>query len=296
MATQPCEYPKTLNIVWHGTFAFVPGPDGIEVLAPEVADHDNLAGRWQPGALEPLVRGRRYTLRGAKNNGKAPPFSKIMSMTGGLAADYQTRVYCSWILPHPKQIYTALSVDNDKNGSTNYGPGLKHPHITIPKEKLGVVYVTTFDFDPCEKFHVENLLWSPDPPVDGTVNLHVYAQEDHKIARETRNPHSTKAFQALVRLSKAGAAIPQEKLAALGVKVEFLDGAVAVLDPVKPGDLPPGLRRVELVSLEASGLLSKRAVPPPGPSGLRRIRPSVFRAIDTGESAAHPCVPGMIIH
>jgi len=264
--------PKTLNIVFHGSFAFVSRDYGFEVLTAAVDGHGNFAGTWQTGGLKPLPPGT-YTLCGAKNTGKRAEFDQgtIVVVEGGLAGDYKDHIYSSWKLPHPTAISTSILVNNEKGNFKTYTDDIR-----IPKH-LGMVYTFTFATDGSAPFSIDQLTprtdhyWSAEPERGPVVNLHVFAQDEHRMTKDP-NGHSSDAFQKLIRLTKIG-----ERAAQL-VEVNYSKWAVPLVQAVHLGDLPQGLKRIELVNLAVSGLLN------PHSSGTR--------AIDGGALPAHPC-PGI---
>src|ERR1035441_4357101 len=196
---QPNGGTRTLNTVWHGAFVFAVREDGIEVLTPKVGAHSHYAGTWGTGSLHKLADGARYVLRGVKKTAPTAHFDlkSNIYVESPLAPDVGKLVQSSWILPHPREIFTLERVTMQKANFSGTIPR----EVQIPRE-FGAVQVLTFDLDGTAP-SVEGL---PDwvPETREIVNLHVFAEEVNLWTRESVLRHPTDEFQNLIRLTQLG--------------------------------------------------------------------------------------------
>jgi hypothetical protein len=256
--------PKTLNTVWHGAFAFVPRKDGIEVLTPKVGAHSHYAGTWQIGGLHKLADGARYVLGGVR---KTPPAAYFdlkynIYVKSALAPDVGKLVHSSWILPHPKEIFTSERITIQKSNFSGTIPR----EVQVPRE-FGAVQVLTFDLDGSVP-SVEGLPeWVPE--AREIVNLHVFAEEVNLWNAKSVLRHPTDEFQNLIKLTRLGQQADLD--------FDYTPGEIPLVQP--SAHLPEGLRRIELVSLAANGLLNEDD---PEVKAKRE-------GVDSGATMGHPC-------
>src|ERR1700683_4899632 len=115
-----------LNVIFHGLFAFVIWDHCIEVLAPDVADHEYKAGVWK---FERRLReGATYHLKGVKKCGQIPSQTPDTGCNAVLdhfvQVDRQKRkLFCSFVLPFPEDIIhmRPVSCKEDIFGGTDAG-------------------------------------------------------------------------------------------------------------------------------------------------------------------------------
>jgi hypothetical protein len=257
--------PKTLNTVWHGAFAFIVREEGIIVLTPEMGQHAHYAGTWEIGGLHKLANGGRFRLRGAGDAERAARFDPKYNIIveGPLAPGFEHLVQSTWILPRPKEIFTLQRITMQEanfTGAIPYG-------ISIPHE-FGAVQVLTFDLDGIVPF-VEGLPeWAPE--YGEFVNLHVFAEEVNEWSTASVLAHPSNEFQNLLRLTDVGRR--------LTATFDYTPGEIPLVEPNT--HFPPGLRRIELVSLAANGLLNE------DDPDVKAARSGV----DSGAVSGHPCV------
>jgi len=256
--------PKTLNTVWHGAFAFVRREYGIEVLTPRESVHANYAGTWEIGGLHKLADGGRYKLLGAV---AAPPAARFdpkynIFVDGPLAGDVDRLVHSSWMLPPPKEIFTLQRITIQESNFT----GTKPAGIHIPHE-FGAVQVLTFELDGSVP-SVEGLPgWIPEGRE--IVNLHVFAEEVTGFTTSSVLQHPKSEFQSLLRLTRLGERTD--------LNFDYTPTEIPLVQSC--GEGLDGLRRKELVSLAANGLLGK------DDPDVEAARDSV----DSGALVGHPC-------
>ncbi|MGA3042895.1 MAG: hypothetical protein ABSF54_19120 [Bryobacteraceae bacterium] len=257
--------PKKLNIVWHGAFAFFLREGGVNVLTPKVGAHAHYAGTWEIGGLHQLRDGARFVLRGVKTSARVARFDPKYNIIvdSPPVAGVDKLVQSTWILPRPTEIFTLQRITMQAANFTGTIPREVH----IPHE-FGAVQVLTFDLDGSVPF-VEGLPeWVPE--TGETVNLHVFAEEVNEWTTKSVLQHPTDEFQNLIRLTQLG----QGPLPAF----DYTPGEIPLVEP-NP-HLPDGVRRIELVSLAANGLLDEND------PDVKTARSGV----DSGGTTGHPCV------
>lgn len=269
---------KTLNIVFHGTFAFWVKTEEIEVLIPSVKMHAYYAGTWQQGQLQPLEQGLTYTLNKIPVQGTSGPPAEFdrntnLCVQGTPTAGNDT---IRLVLPRPKQIKTLQHMTLQ---SSNFvGP---RTNVDVPRV-LGLVHVLTYDLTPGEPPELDRLDWIPAPGIidEHTTNLHIFADPPARMrTRAMTLEHPTEAFACLMRLANA-----------TQFEFHFSADKIPLVEPSEPVS---GLRKVELVSLAVSNLLSKDQLrevmsknqnPMPGARNNMSMGPG-----DTGFSSLHNC-------
>jgi len=257
-------YPRTLNTVWHGAFAFVPREDGIEVLTPKLGAHSHYAGTWQIGGLHSLADGASYVLQGVRKTARTAYFDLKYNIyvKSPLAANVGKLVHSSWSLPRPKEIFTLERITMQKANFSGTIP----PEVQVPRE-FGAVQVLTFDLGGSVP-SVEGLpQWVPESRE--IVNLHVFAEEVNTWSRESVLRHPTDEFQNLIRLTQLGKR--------LDLDFDYTPDEIPLVQPST--HLPEGLRRIELVSLAVNGLLNEDDPEVKAKRG----------GVDSGAIMGHPC-------
>ena len=191
-------------LVFHGTFLFVRRKDGIEVLLPVVKGHEYLAGTYFKE--KPLDEKGVYGLTGVTAAPGFPVFEvkDNLHFGGQLISGYQAKLYCSWSLPHPKEIrgVRQLKVDPD------YFTGSDAGEMKNQKE-IALVHVFVYEFDDLNSLSVVNtanggttpLPWQPaSGESPGTVNLRVFAAPAEAMTMTDMSEHVTEAFKAMAGL------------------------------------------------------------------------------------------------
>jgi len=248
--------------VWHGTFAFVDRPEGVEVLVPNVSMHAYYAGSWGPG-LQELAPGKRFRLSGVKNGNGTAAFNPDEHIcVQGLADDYDRFLRCSWEPMVPKRIFTLQRMKLTGRNFSQPVPAAVH----IPG-RVGLLHVMTFEFDDLASLSVLDVsggsdqgvkkpLWRPLAPVGAAgrvqancvVNLHIFADPPNlfegSMAR-MNYAHPEMAFGELMRLTQS------PELGFRLAKEPFI---------LPDDELPYGVRESEMGTLAESGLLEKRGL------------------------------------
>src|SRR5579871_6838679 len=94
-----------LNVVFHGLFAYIIGPNGVEVLAPQVDDHVYKAGTW--GKEFPLKASVVYELQGVHGEVQPPSVDEQNNLVLKNISNIDrspARLFCSFMLPLPTKI------------------------------------------------------------------------------------------------------------------------------------------------------------------------------------------------
>jgi hypothetical protein len=108
-----------INLVFHGVFAFVLNPDGINVLSPYVPAHDYLFGCWD--AFQPMGKGEMQVvgLDGCKGCRPCPDFNSDLNPTvTGFTTVNHENVFCSIKLGvYPNQVKVFRKYDKPQNDS-----------------------------------------------------------------------------------------------------------------------------------------------------------------------------------
>jgi len=181
---------------------------------------------------------------------------------GPVASDADKLVHSSWKLPHPKKILTLQRVTIQKGNFTGTIPSGVH----IPHE-FGAVQVLTFDLGGSAP-SVQGLpAWIPQGRE--IVNLHVFAEEVTGFTTSSVLRHPRSEFQNLFRLMQIGERTDLD--------FEYTPSEIPLVESC--ADSLDGLRRKELVSLAANGLLNE------DDPDVKAARGGV----DSGGTVGHPC-------
>ncbi len=274
---------KTLNIVFHGTFAFWVKTEGIEVLIPSVKMHAYYAGTWQQGKLQPLEQGLTYTLNKIPVQGTSGPPAEFdrdanLCVQGTPTAGNDT---IRLVLPRPKQIETLQHMTLQSSNFVGQPTNVDVPRV------LGLVHVLTYDLTPGEPPELDRLDWIPAPSIidEHTTNLHIFADPPARMrTRAMTLEHPTEAFARLISLVLAPPANAEP------FQFQFLSAEIPLVEPSKPVE---GLRTIELVSLAVSNLLSRdqlREVMSKDQNHMPGAQNDMSMGLgDTGFSSLHNC-------
>jgi hypothetical protein len=240
--------PGTLNIVCHGTIAFVVSDGGsIELLIPEVNavwDHDYQTGNWA-GNLNSIEPGKVYSLDGVQNGDgrqRFDPKTNVVLDNGTPLAGFRRKL----VVPPPKRISGANYVP--------VSPAQTFRHPNDPRvasiTRMSLLNVLSYDCPDLDSLSLlahtgDALQWTPTVVTDGSVtavNLHIFAEPS-----------------TFAPLEKAPAAPVQE--APFNTLVNNLDGAQGLemlasqpstgsfAADIDPGDPIPGLPEPEKLAL-----------------------------------------------
>ena len=175
----------TLNVVCHGTIAFLVGDHGeIDLLMPCIErewDHHYLAGTWTGDRLKSLEAGEQYELTGPKpGDGKQCFDENVYICIEGPLPALEAKEFRRVSLPPPKQIYSAnyipvSAAETFENPSDRRISGVK---------KLATLTVLSYDCDDLSAARLtagagHSFRWLPEIVSDGasqSVNLHVFAE------------------------------------------------------------------------------------------------------------------------
>jgi hypothetical protein len=196
----------TLNVVFHGMWAFVPRPYGVEVVAPKVLGHTYRAGTWC--AEQDLSFGECYYLEGVRpneSNVEVSGSSNII-LPGPLADDYQSGIFCTWVLPRPWAFHSVRRMPIGPQWFR--GPEQSRRYVDYLRE-LALVQVLCYPFDEPNSISIRQLSrCGAELPWDKlfdketrTVNLHVFAEEPMGLPGKWMNLlHPTLAFSQAAKL------------------------------------------------------------------------------------------------
>lgn len=196
----------TLNVVFHGMWVFVPRPYGVEVIAPKVLGHAYRAGSWC--AEQDLSCGEYYYLDGVRPNESNVTVSRDSNviLPGPLVKNYQSGVFCTWVLPRPRTFHSIRRMPIGPQWFT--GPEQSRKYVEHLKE-LALVQVLCYALDERSSPSIRQLSrcgaelpW--DKVLDErsqTVNLHIFAEEPVSMpGRWTDLLHPTLAFTDAAKL------------------------------------------------------------------------------------------------
>lgn len=234
MANDEHSQQLTLNVILHGTFAFVQKEKEIHALIPDIKQHANRAGNWLG---ETALRSGTYKLAGVDPE----PRGKLFNSNKNLIVKYKDRrdrpkPYATVIFPRPKEI-TSLRVAeiptrSFTDSSDLEGRGKKQQHIATLqiftydiKNQNELALVFPAEKHPNRRFPSapEGHYWEPVFQTrlknhGGTglfINLHIFSTEDHDD-----EPYQADDFNKCVEL--------------VGAKVRLNTGAA-----YQVGDIPP---------------------------------------------------------
>ena len=174
---------KTLNVIFHGLFAFVlwKKQNYIQVLAPIVGDHVYKAG-GRGTHLQPLAAGQTYTLTGVKDGGMNPGFDPDMNSVFNNHAQIDARaVYCSFLINIPNGIY-ALRCLPKMPGEEFY---TSSPEPLHKPGQLPLVHVLTYSPDSIQPLNLSPLKKLQMYVAGDTANLHVRAEPERMSQEST---------------------------------------------------------------------------------------------------------------
>lgn len=196
-----------INVIFHGTFAFVAWKHVVEVLIPEVNDHCFEAGTvlshhedcsctYDALCLYPLEQGGEYKLFGA-----LPDTPKCFDSTKCVALSNRPtirrdRIRATLNLPHPDQIYSLRCLSN---GGLRFFEGVDAPQVQATE--LATAHVFVYEsVAALNHIALEPLPWCPQLNYYGTANLHVFAEPKVTMPAELALHHMEDASDDLFNL------------------------------------------------------------------------------------------------
>jgi hypothetical protein len=127
----------TLNVVFHGLFAFVVWNNlkYIQAIAPVVSNHSYFAGGRDLTSLQPLAEGQTYELSGVNSGVFSNGFdASLNSVFVGVHDTDFTKAYCQILLPFPDAVSQLRVVPTKPAFGDFYlaAPRLKQKPISLP--------------------------------------------------------------------------------------------------------------------------------------------------------------------
>lgn len=191
--------PTTLNVIFHGMFAFVLKADHIEAIAPQIDDHVYKAGAW--GRELRLKEGMAYELHGVTPAAARPvldPTMHVIVKTSNIVQNSAT-MFFTLNLPWPQKI----------TGLRNLHPNSQYRGLTgasvrgVNLQQIPLLEVFTYPIADLNKLSLgPNFVWHYDS-VGDHINLHVWAEPDAGTVDNTNQHnkhHNIAAFAQLMKL------------------------------------------------------------------------------------------------
>lgn len=246
----------TVNVVCHGTIAFVvDGDGGIELWMPEVNsawDHRWQAGSWANSVLDELKPGEEYSLTGVKpgdGDRRFDPVTNIHAWPWRSPApeppNFDGKLCRRVTLPPPKEIYSVNTV------SASLPDTFQNPGDKLVKDLRQIALLQVLSYD-CDDLDAVRLSTAPDRepfnwvPPEGNgltppaVNLHIFAEPWTYAPAATRDSSSYKLpFNVLIDGFKGAGALAMKRPAK----------GQSGLGDIDPGPAIPGLPESEKLAL-----------------------------------------------
>ncbi len=252
----------TLNVVCHGTIAFVVDENGwIELWMPKVDkvwDHRYQAGAWAGHGLASLEEGESYELTGVTPGNGKQRFDSTVNICFDCPGDGpDRRKFRRLRLPPPKCIFPAnfIPISPAETFEKPDLPGLKD------LAKIATLNVLSYDCDDLEAATLQTVAehkklgWIPQVVNDGTsdaTNLHIFAEPWTfvPLSREAF-PKATLPFNTIAE-SFSGAANLIMKPPSATTESFFAD--------IDPGAPIPGLPEPEKLALSQHAQMQRRGM------------------------------------
>jgi hypothetical protein len=237
------EYPHTLNLVFHGLWAYEVSDKGILVRTPPMADHQVRAGSWNP---EYSIRGGRFSLDGVQDGGAFRFDPEVNVILQGRRFDDTAPVDCAIELPPPAGIRSLRPIvfHPDKPPYTGADAGL------VSTRKIAIVQVFTYAAN-LSSARLVGEGFDPIRPVveqgESVANLYLFAQP----ASRTNPSHFEEAFAGLARM----------------FGLDLVPVPSVAPGPVGPKPPLPGIGWRDLVGLNERAAFNEELVPAGGTSG-----------------------------
>jgi hypothetical protein len=230
-----------VNVVFHGTFAFLDWGSTLEVLIPDVRFHVYRAGTWEKE--KDLLSRHTYTLKGVKAEAAVPDLSglgiplintdKVRKINRDPAL-----VFCSLVLP-PAAKLSALDFLALEDPEQVLFDGKDATEKTKEMTSYATTHVLTYDCKSPQDLKLDGLDdWTPVEGPKGFINLHVFAEPDMRMPTDQHQfMHMLDSFDELVHLFDAS----------LHVQQQVRQGPYRPGKPRKPVDGLPPLQQDGLV-------------------------------------------------
>jgi hypothetical protein len=163
-----------LNVIFHGSFAYVVGRDGIEAMTPDVPEHAYKAGTF--GGELRLTQGRTYQLSGVAAAASPPVISPVENVVFNVQQINREALFCSFKLPFPDKVtpfrFLLNPIFQDTTGA----------EITLTT-RVQDVQVLTYRIAHRNRLTLEGgFSWTPDFRSETqTANLHIFAYEEFPV-------------------------------------------------------------------------------------------------------------------
>lgn len=185
-----------LNVVFHGLFAYIINHDHIEVLAPQVDEHAYKAGTW--GKEFRLKETAVYQLQGIHAEKNAPPLdvrNNLVLKNITTIDRSPAKLFCSFILPLPKQIVGLRMVQSAPQRPIFLGSAAAQLKTTA----VPLIQTFIYQIDDVRRLRLNDSGWQPEIINQQVVNLHIWAEPDVEMA-ELSTTHAVQGFSQLLAL------------------------------------------------------------------------------------------------
>ena len=205
--TAPGTQPTVLNLVFHGLFAFVLWDQCLEVLVPNVGnEHIYKAGTLLPNdsscrMLSNLKGATAYQLIGVTGDASKPFDASCNAVLTGLRIIDRSpsRLYCSFLLPHPQEIWSLRHVQVLTQPGANFFAGRAASQVKA--RELAMVQALVYRDIQYDTLNIDPAIgWKKQTTPSNTVNLHVFAEPASADVTPTSPDHPMTAVERLVRL------------------------------------------------------------------------------------------------
>jgi len=165
----------TLNVVFHGLFAFVLWNNSkyIQAIAPIVSNHSYLVGGQALASLQPLGQGQRYTLNGVTAGNMSTGFDPSKNSVFGNIHQIDFRQsHCEILLPFPDTV-SLLRVVPMQSGCDFYKTA---PTLTQKPTSLPLIHVFSYTLGTTSKPTLNPLTALNMDTTASFYNLHLRAE------------------------------------------------------------------------------------------------------------------------
>jgi hypothetical protein len=197
-----------INVVFHGTFAFINWGTSIEVLVPDVMHHVYKAGTWEKEVdVEPDTT---YNLAGVTVENTVPPLEDL-----GIAVVKGKRkirrdedlIAFTVMLPPPFQFAGKRCFERSDGKSVFVGDDAIPD--TKDRKSYATTHVVSYHCDDPEEVQLLGLDWTPEPDDDGNVNLHIFAEPADAEMLDDGHVHNS--FRETMHLFNANLGLRRQK-------------------------------------------------------------------------------------
>ena len=188
-----------LNVIFHGPFLFVIYSDRIEVLSPDINEHDFGAGTWQEET--PCDPGT-YILKGITEQKipLPPPSAQTYAILNAKALPNMKipkDAYYRFVMQPLPSSMIALGLLTPVSPALFTGNDVKN--ISVPNQ-IATAHLFSYIMDPGDKPQLENFSWQPpEAKIIGDLhatNLHVFSESPFDLG----DLHSHADFDLMVHM------------------------------------------------------------------------------------------------